>query len=109
MSEPITLACNPSALPSAIRDEHLSEFRRLLAQAVDVRELPKGWAFQLPNDTHTFLHVAHLVERERRCCPFFEFTLRLQPHDGQFWLELGGGEQVKRFLKAEMAVEAGER
>jgi len=39
--------------------------------------------------------------QERRCCPFFDLSLRLDREGGPMWLELTGREGVKEFIKAE--------
>jgi hypothetical protein len=41
------------------------------------------------------------VELERRCCPFFSFTLKREV-EGHVWLELTGREGVKEFLATQM-------
>ena len=48
--------------------------------------------------------VAEWTRLERRCCPFFEFTLRVELEDGPVSLRLTGGPGVKEFIKEESEV-----
>ena len=45
--------------------------------------------------------AAEWVSFERKCCPFFAFTLE-QPKDlGPLWLRITGSEGVKAFIEEE--------
>ena len=68
----------------------------------EVRDLPDGYALQLPNNTETFLHAAQYIAHERKCCSFFHFVLELEPEGGPIWLHLRGKDGVKAFLQAEL-------
>jgi hypothetical protein len=41
------------------------------------------------------------VERERRCCSFLDFEIRLGRQEGEQWLQMTGCDGVKAFLAAE--------
>jgi hypothetical protein len=41
-----------------------------------------------------------MIELERRCCPFLQFRLTVEPNRGATWLELTGPEGTKDFLAA---------
>ena len=100
----IPIACNITALPPEVRETHLMNGRHIFDIALAIEELLDGYAIQLPNDTDTFLHIAQFVGRERACCPFFEFTLNLQPNDGAFWFRLTGDERVKPFIQSQLSI-----
>jgi hypothetical protein len=40
---------------------------------------------------------------ERRCCPFLRIGIAMEPEEETIRLGLRGGEDVKRFLEAELA------
>jgi hypothetical protein len=42
--------------------------------------------------------LAHFVEHERQCCPFYHFALEVEPNGGPLWLRLTGGAGVKQFM-----------
>jgi hypothetical protein len=67
-----------------------------------VRELPDGYALEFPPQPTLLMLLAEFIARERRCCPFFIFELRVEAEDGPFWLKMTGEEGIKPFLQAEM-------
>jgi len=48
------------------------------------------------------------VALERRCCPFFEFTIEVGSEGNSTWLSLAGEEGVKDFIRHELALAAGQ-
>jgi hypothetical protein len=96
-----TFACDMTAIPAADRPAHHTLTRRLMTEAaVDIRELPDGFAFRFP--AGEYQAVAEFVGRERLCCPFLTFTLELMPDRGPLVLRLTGPEGVKDFIRAEL-------
>ena len=65
----------------------------------EVRELPNGYGFRLPNDFVMLMIIAEDLSMERLCCPFLRFTLEIEPAGGPFWLSFTGGEGTKEFLR----------
>jgi hypothetical protein len=55
-----------------------------------------------PGDDATLARVAEWIALERRCCPFFEFTVSMGGSDPSIRVALTGGPEVKRFLAAEL-------
>lgn len=97
MSSPAPIACDLSALDSEALDEHerISEF--VLGSVTEVREQPDGYAFRLP--TETIRRAATFIARERRCCPFFDFTLQVERDEGPVCLSVSGREGVKQYVE----------
>ena len=87
------LACDMTAIPSAERDRHASVVRSLFAAVAEVRDLPDGHAFRLP---------AEFISRERLCCPFFTFTIAVEPARGPIWLQITGPAGAKAIFAAEL-------
>ena len=93
------LACDLTAIPSDVREEHVLTAPQLFSAAQEVQELPDGYAIRFPNEPGRFMAIAKFIENERLCCPFFNFGLELEPNSGPLWLRLTGGEGVKEILQ----------
>ena len=93
--------CNLNALTAAERGEHQQLAKRLLESIVETRELADGYAFTLDGARVSIGDLATWTDFERRCCPFFDFTLELRRENGPVTLRLTGREGVKEFIKAE--------
>jgi hypothetical protein len=98
------LACDLAALAPAERERHGVVTERLFAAVRERRETPDGVAFGLPPERALVLLAAEFITREACCCPFFRFTLELQPHGEALWLRLEGGPGVKAFLQAQLGL-----
>jgi len=97
------IACDLTAIPAEQREQHNATAEQLFAAVTEIRELPNGYAFRLPEAPGTLLKAAEFVNLERLCCPFFSFTLEIEPQGGPLWLKLTGPEGVKQFLRSEFA------
>jgi hypothetical protein len=64
------IACNPSAIPAADREAHVTLSKEIFSRATvqDVKELPDGYGFRLPLQTPMILKVAKYITNERLCC-----------------------------------------
>lgn len=99
-SEPV-LACNIAAIPASQRPVHQANIGRIVASVQEIRELPTGYAWRLPDTTDIIQTVAAFLSYERLCCPFFHFTLEIEPEQGPIWLQITGASDVKAFLQSE--------
>jgi hypothetical protein len=99
-SEPV-LACNIAAIPASQRAVHQANIERIVASVQERRELPTGYAWRLPDTTDIIQTVAAFLSYERLCCPFFHFTLEIEPEQGPIWLQITGASDVKTFLQSE--------
>ena len=95
------IACNLTAIEASERDQHFLTTEQLFAAVQHTDELPDGYAFRLPAEH--LLDAAHFIANERRCCPFFTFTLQQEANGGPLWLKLTGSAEVKQFIQAELA------
>ncbi len=93
--ELIPIACDLGAF-EPVRD---AEHRRLLARvssAVLGREpLADGYALRYSQDPEMLQDVARWVALERDCCPFFTFTIVMEPPGGSLWLRLTGPDGTR--------------
>ena len=104
-SDPV-VACNITAIPKEFRPVHQANTERVFASAQEVRELSTGYAWRLPNETDLLQTVVAFLSYERLCCPFFRFTLEIEPDQGPVWLKITGAIDVREFLRSEGLVPA---
>ena len=101
MTKPEPLVCMMDAIAPAERLAHVALIRRLFRETVEeTRILPDGFAFRFP--AAAFDHVAQFLSRERRCCPFLTFEIRVGARGGPVWLHLTGPDGTRNFLAAEL-------
>jgi hypothetical protein len=79
------------------RSTVLDKLRRAV---IETKELKDGYAYSFPADGQWLQELATMIELERRCCPFLQFRLTVEPNGGATWLELTGPEGTKDFLAA---------
>jgi hypothetical protein len=99
----LPVACDPAAFDSSdLFAAHLAEGRRLLSLTLERRELPDGWALHLPHEEDVLVACARWIARERRCCPFFTFSLTCEPDPEGLWMRITGPEGAKEVLRHEL-------
>lgn len=99
MSQDQSLACDLTAIPADVREEHVVTAPQLFETAQEVQELPNGFAIRFLNEPGKFMEIAKFIENDSLCCPFFDFSVEVEPHRGPLWLRLTGGEGVKELLQ----------
>lgn len=95
-------ACNMNALAPSERNAHLAAIHDVFGAVEEIRELSNGYSFRLANEAAMLPKLAGFIDKERLCCPFFGFSLHLEPEGGALWLSLTGREGVKPFIRAEI-------
>ena len=96
------IACDMSAIEPGERARHVANAGELFRAVGEIRELPGGYAFRLPNYSDTLRKTAEFVSLERLCCPFLSFVLEVESEGGPVWLRLTGREGVKEFIREEV-------
>lgn len=94
--------CNPEAMSPKERERHAVVYRKLRDGCKEVRELPNGYGFRFDPEPELFQMAAEFVTLERRCCPFFTFTLELERDEGPLWLRLTGEPGAKEVMKEKL-------
>lgn len=94
--ERIPAACNIRALDEQERQAHRDNAEWLWARLLERRPLDDALALRFPDDSEVIAGLARFVDRERACCPFFAFEIRLAPQEG-LWLRLTGEASAVRF------------
>ncbi|HYH44797.1 MAG TPA: hypothetical protein VEG34_03870 [Thermoanaerobaculia bacterium] len=95
-------ACDMTAFNAAERRQHIEAIAEVFGAVEEIRELPDGYTFRLPNEAAWVSKAADFIIKERLCCPFFGFALWLEAEQGALWLSLTGREGVKPFILAEI-------
>ncbi len=93
------IACSLSATEQAERG---GEWAEILAEAEEVAELAEGYALRFPNRDAWITRAVELVIAERKCCPFFGFTLAFEQGGGSVWLHIAGPGEVKASIREHM-------
>lgn len=96
-NEPI--ACDLSAIDNSNLEQHKNHSIKVFNSVQEFRELPDGYAFRIPTNTEIINHAGAFISRERKCCPFFKFTLEVSENRGPVWLKITGTSQVKTYIK----------
>ncbi len=101
----LPIACNLSAIPPEQRNRY-QELRDLLQEkALQVDELPDGYAFKFLAGTVSVIDLAEFITMERLCCPFIDFSLQFPAGNSPITLLLSGEGGVKDVLQAELEIE----
>ncbi len=95
-------ACVMDAIEADKRAPHLENARDLFARVTEIKELADGFAYRFHDSPDLLAQLGEFVALERLCCPFFGFTIEVEPENGPVWLKLTGREGVKPFIQAEL-------
>jgi len=86
----------------AERESHIQNTLQLYQTVQAIREVENGYEFTFPNETE-LVKLAEFITKEKMCCPFLEFTLRIEPSEKPISLTLTGPEGTQEFLREEFA------
>lgn len=93
--------CDVKALSKTERERYTQLREKLESAIEETQELESGYAFRLRQRVVSLVEVARWVEKERKCCPFFDFEITAEREGGPVWLKISGMEGVKAFLRME--------
>ncbi len=94
--------CDMNAIDPTQRKHHVTTAIAVFRAVQEIQELPNGYAFRLPNEATILLKTAEFIMREKLCCPFFGFSVEVEPEGGPLWLRLTDGDGIKPFIRAEI-------
>ena len=101
MKSDMPLICNMDVFTPDQREQHVQTTTQLFHAVQHVREVEHGYEFTFPNENVFIAQVAEFISRERMCCPFLEFSLRIFPDPEPISLSLTGPIGTQEFLRAE--------
>lgn len=93
--------CNLATLTKAERARQAVLHKAVFSAVTERRELADGFAFRIAPQQASIAQITQWIELERKCCPFFDFQLEIEPENGPVWLRLTGAEGIKQFIAAE--------
>lgn len=99
MNDHRPIACDLSAIEDENLEQHKRHSTKVINSVKEFRELSDGYAFRIPSNTESITHAGAFISRERKCCPFFKFTLEVSENRGPVWLKMTGDSQVKTYIK----------
>jgi hypothetical protein len=91
-----------NALTTEQRGRHVAATKRLLERSSRA-DLRHGYIFTIDRADLSVAELAEWVADESRCCPALDFHVEL-PAFGPLILRIDGGEDVKRFIAAELGL-----
>lgn len=97
---PFALHCDMTVFSPEERTQHLATITQMLSAVQEVRPMLNGYTLRFRPETNVLHLLAHFIDGERRCCPFLNFQLEMEP-TGPLWLRLTGSGDVKEFLRME--------
>jgi hypothetical protein len=98
MSEQNSMPVYCTLLEADLR-ERVAELESTIGRKiVEVRELDDGYALRFPAEAGIVEELGRLIDFERICCAFLNFSLRVKAA-GPIWLELTGSDETKNFLR----------
>ena len=97
------IACDMSAIEAGRREQHIATGREVFQAVTEIRELPDGYAFRLPDEPDVLVKTAEFISLEKLCCPFLGFVIEVEAEGGPVWLRLTGREGVKAFIREEVS------
>jgi hypothetical protein len=98
LSETIPIACY-------LTDKQLQTRRKdyldkAAESLIDSAELTNGFVFRFPLRESMVQDLAEIIDLERKCCPFLNFSLNLESGEDVVSLELTGAEGTKEIVKS---------
>ena len=94
----LPIACNLS--DADFQNRRAGMLKKVAAGILETQELEDGYAYRFSPETSWLATLTELITLERACCPFLQFSLRLEPGEGPIWLELTGPAGTKEFLNS---------
>lgn len=92
-----------TALTAEQRVAHSTVVGQLFGAVREIRQLADGCRFVLELDHGTVERIAQFIVLERRCCPFFDFTVSVPAQANHAELTIAGPDGVHPFIQAEFA------
>jgi hypothetical protein len=96
------IACDLSVFGQSERVEHMALARSLWKQAKQIIEHKDGFTFVFEAMPILENQVAHWVNDERKCCPFFSFEVVHERESSTLRLRITGPDGAKEILAIEL-------
>ena len=92
------IACS---LDQPVLGRRQSELRAsVLSEAEAVERLPHGYRWSFAQTANLFTRLGPIIDAERHCCRFLEFSIRAAQDQGLVILEITGPDGTADFLES---------
>ncbi len=98
------LICDLTSMNTAQRARHRDLAQQLRPTVIQFKELPDGFAAQLPDEPATMMRAAEFMTLERLCCPCLTLALEAEREQGPLWLKITGRDGAKPFIRSEFGM-----
>src|SRR6185369_2316614 len=95
------LVCSMDVFTPAQRDSHVENTMQLMQAVQRIQEVENGYQFTFSAETELITKVAEFISNERLCCPFLNFTLKVNSDSEPMSLSLAGPIGTQEFLRLE--------
>ena len=103
----LPFACDLDALEPSQRSTHEEVLEALRTNWIGVAEQGDAMALRYPARPDLLRAAGEWIGLERECCGFLSFELIAASGDDTFTIRVGKGDEVKAFVRANLASEAG--
>ena len=76
------------------------------AAIMGMEERENGYCLQFPGHETMLENLVQVIRKERECCPFLTFELKVEKKESPIWLTISGPEGTQAFLKSELGLMA---
>lgn len=91
------------SLDAKALEKRKEKFQNLFfSNAEKVEETEEGYQFVFKDEGKLNEQLFEFILTEKKCCPFFQYDIKLLPYGEGIHLTISGDEQVKVFLKTLM-------
>lgn len=101
----VPVACDMAAIAAGDRPAHEQASEELIAACLGIEEEPDAVRLRYPARPELLATVGRWMGLERQCCAFLDFALLAPAGSEEFELRVGGSEDAKRFVLANMVPE----
>lgn len=98
----IPIACDMNAIASGDRPAHAGAGQELVESCLGFDEEPDAVRFRYPARAELLATAGRWMGLERQCCAFLDFELTAPAGAEEFELRVGGSEDAKAFVLANM-------
>ena len=102
-SQAAPLICNMDVFTPAERESHIQTATHLFRTVQHVQDVERGYEFIFSTESAPLSKLAEFISKEKLCCPFLEFTLKIFPNYENTSLFLMGPEGTREFLREEFS------
>lgn len=93
----LPIACSLDAAALASRQNELRA--GVLSEAEAVEPVPNGYRWRFPYSADLFARLGPMIDAERQCCRFLEFSLNGNADRGTVTMEVTGPAGTREFLE----------